>query len=77
MQVHTGNACAPEQVNHIQAYSMDALVGDELEAVVKHCETHGLYFGFSLVAAVTRVLNASAAGVVAVLNTYRLFRCCN
>jgi hypothetical protein len=56
---------------------MDALVGDELEAVVKHCETHGLYFGFSLVAAVTRVLNASAAGVVAVLNTYRLFRCCN
>ena len=58
-----------EQVNHIQAYGMDSLVGDDLAAAISHCEAHGLYFGYSLVAAVIRVLNGSATGVIVALNT--------
>ena len=47
---------AQQGTNHIQAYSMELLPDDHLAKVVAHCESHGIFFGFSLVEDVALVM---------------------
>ena len=51
-------------MNHVQTYSMEGLNATDLEVVVKHCERHGMLFGWSLVGEdlVIQLLNTSGAG---------------
>merc|ERR1711865_230038 len=49
-------------MNHVQIYSMEGLNATDLTVVVKHCERHGMLFGWSLVGEVIQLLNTTGAG---------------
>lgn len=53
---------AAQGINHVQVYSMEALEPNDLSLVVSTCESHGLYFGFSLVSEVVAILNKTSGG---------------
>ena len=55
-------------MNHVQIYSMEGLNAADLEVVVKHCERHGMLFGWSLVGEVMQLLSKTATGNRVVTN---------